>query len=108
MPPSQKFCDGGDGALAVLPAAPAVGVLALRVVRLAAVAAAARLPLGLPGGAQVGDRVREAVGLGARPLVAVGLEIGLLGHYAHILSESNEWSCNHLSASASIKTYYIR
>lgn len=65
----------------MLPAPAAVGVLALGVVGLAAVAATPRLPLRLRR-AEVGDRVGEAVGLGARLLVPVGSEVRLflLGH----------------------------
>lgn len=78
-------------------------VLALGVVCFSTVASAPRLSLGL-GGAEVGDGIGDAVGLGARSLVAVGLEVRLLflGHVAHILSEGNKWCCNHLSANALI------
>lgn len=75
-----------------------MGVLALGVVRLAAVAAAAGLLLGRLGRTEVGDRVGEAVGLlRAGLLVAVRREVGLfsLGH-ARILSEGNNWLYEHM------------
>ena len=83
-------------------------VLALGVMRLATVATTARLSLGLLGGTKIRDRIGNAVGLGARTLVTVWREIGLLlGHFAHILSEGNTSSCVDLSANASISYCYI-
>lgn len=64
-----------------LPAATTVGVLALGVVRLAAVAAGARLALG--GLEEVVDGLLEDALLRASGLlVPVGTEVGLVGHGA--------------------------